>query len=388
MKNKILISFAFFSLLCVYSYGQQPSALPLKVTCQKNDTNDTIWLTVAKPFDQKPGTLLITAYQTTVDKTDSFYLPIIDTINYFGIAIPYNFQKGKLKLQGFFYPKIFEVSGMVLNKMNSEIVNALVITKNQRIYNKVLKLSEDKQFTLPGLIFENKASLIFNYALANKKDKPNIQIRQTPSLPDFTDSAFSTVITLQEDKLQPIDTATAKLNGEKKSAKKEKDKSVLLQEVIVTAQKKSRAEKFNEEFSTALFNDADEKVIDCLDNNQILSYPDCLSFLISQVPGLSVRSDKFGESALYWRGHETNAFYIDEIEVDIQQIMSINTSDIAIVKAYPPPFFGASGGNGDGGGIAIYTRVGEYKRENTSNNKWLFSIKGYSPAIHTLFEGK
>ncbi len=98
--------------------------------------------------------------------------------------------------------------------------------------------------------------------------------------------------------------------------------------------------------------------------------------------------NRFGESGLRWRGKEVNAFYIDEILVDLEQILNIPVTDIAIIKAYPPPFFGASGGTGDGGAIAIYTRQGEYRRENSVNNKWLFSIKGYSPAIHILFGEK
>ena len=43
-----------------------------------------------------------------------------------------------------------------------------------------------------------------------------------------------------------------------------------------------------------------------------------------------------------WRGHETKAFYIDEIRVDIEQLLGVNTADIAMLKVYPPPFFGSS----------------------------------------------
>lgn len=384
MKKELFT--AFVILLSGYVHAQ--SAYPLKISCQKNITNDTIWLTVVNPIQQKPGTLLITAYQTTVAKTDSFYLPVIDTINYYGIVIPANYQKGTLKLRAAFFPKIFEVSGMVLNKTNSETINALVITKNQRIYNKTIKLTEDKQFTLPGLIFENKASLVFNYTLANKKDKPNILIQQSPSLKDFTDSTFSTAIVLQEDIPVLTDTTAPHTDNKKHIAVLEKNKSVLLKEVTVTAIKKSRADKFNKEFSTGLFNDGEERVIDCLDNNDILSYPDCISFLRSRIAGLTTSISRYGESEIVWRGKTIQASFIDEMEVDLDQLLNINVADIAIVKAYPPPFWGATGGTGDGGAIAVYTRRGEYQRENAVNNRWLFPISGYSPAIHILFDGK
>ncbi len=43
------------------------------------------------------------------------------------------------------------------------------------------------------------------------------------------------------------------------------------------------------------------------------------------------------------------------MRVSAQDVANIPVSDIAIVKAYPPPFMGAPG---SGGGLAIYTRRG------------------------------
>ncbi|MDO9373308.1 MAG: hypothetical protein Q7T76_02765 [Ferruginibacter sp.] len=51
-------------------------------------------------------------------------------------------------------------------------------------------------------------------------------------------------------------------------------------------------------------------------------------------------------------------------------------TDIAIVKAYPPPFFGAPGGNG---GIAIYTRRGGEGNYLPANRR-VFKVSGYTPA--------
>ncbi|MES2430609.1 MAG: hypothetical protein V4556_06695 [Bacteroidota bacterium] len=386
MLKRILLLSIITCFLSADIFAQQTIWPGIFVSGEKNTSGDTIWLSIKKNDYQNPGTLFLTAFHINSGQIDSMFFPIVDSISYFALVIPKTYHEGKLKITASFYGKIFEVSGMVLNKLQDENIKVLLITNNQKIYNKELVLNNDKQFTLPGFIFENKASLIFNYKLANKKDKPNIVIKQTPIVKNFVDTVFEKEFILSEEKI--IDSVENILPTKNLPENNKKDKSVLLKEVTVTGIKKSKAEKFNETYTTAMFNDADERIISCLDNNNILSYPDCLSFLRTQVSGLVVNTSRFGESVLRWRGKEVQAFYIDEIEVDMDQILNLPVSDIAIIKAFPPPFFGATGGNGDGGGIAVYTRQGEYKRENAAANKWLFSIKGYSPAIHVLFEGK
>ncbi len=380
MTNKILLSFVITCFLSANIFAQHD----VLISCEKNNTGDTIWVTAKGAASQKPGTLLLTALHVKSGSVDSIFLPLVDTVSLFALVVPQNYREGKLRLTGFYYPKIFEVSGMVLNKINDEKIRVLLITNNKRIYNKELKLSDDKQFQLPGLIFENKGSLIFNYSITNKKERPNIIIKQTPSSENFKEVIFSQEILLTEERY--VDTVQSTVPNKHLSGKDKNDKSITMKEVVVNGKTKTKAEKFNEEYSTALFNDPGEKVVDCLDNKDILSYPDCLSFLRSRIAGLITSFNRFGESSLTWRGKDVQAFYIDEISVDLEQILNLPVSDIAIIKAYPPPFFGAMDGSGDGGAIAVYTRQDEYRRENSTNNKWLFSIKGYSPAIHVLFE--
>jgi hypothetical protein len=210
-------------------------------------------------------------------------------------------------------------------------------------------------------------------------------IQQNPLVEQFTDLVFS-------DSIELIKAEVAKLlpvaNIKDQEANMFADpSSKQLDNVVIKSTIKTKAEKFNDENSTGIFKDANERVIDCLDNDDVLSYPDCLSFLRTKVAGIDVRLNKFGENSIYWRGHETQQFYIDEISVDIEQLLSVSVADIAIVKAYPPPFFG-SGGGGSGGAIAIYTRKGEYRRAGTFEQKWIFLIKGYALAKHVLFSGK
>ena len=54
--------------------------------------------------------------------------------------------------------------------------------------------------------------------------------------------------------------------------------------------------------------------------------------------------------------------------------------NIAIVKAYPPPFLGAPGG---GGGVAVYTRRGG-EANFLPANRQVFKVRGYTPSATTL----
>ena len=55
-------------------------------------------------------------------------------------------------------------------------------------------------------------------------------------------------------------------------------------------------------------------------------------------------------------------------------------TDIAIVKAYPPPFVGAPG---SGGAVAIYTRRGD-EITNLPAGRQVFKVRGYTPSSTVL----
>jgi hypothetical protein len=391
MRNKktLLLFVCVMSITSFYGQSKQVDT-SITVSYEKSGTNDTVWLYVNTLPTTKPGTLMLITTINNSIKTDTAFFPIIDTASVFSIVIPAAYLKGVLSLKAFFYPKIFQITGKVLERVKSKIIKALLITDNQKLYNKELNISDDNEFELPSLVFKNKASLIFNYISDKRTDHPDVNIEQVPSVHSFTDSIFAAIIPLAV----PAATAdnnspskTAPVNYSSIPAADSIDKFQVLHSVTVVGTRKTNAQKFNEQYTTPLFNDLNEKIVDCIDNDGILSYPDCLSYLQSQIAGIMPSVDKFGQSILKWRGHETKAFFIDEIGVDIDQLLSVNVADIAIIKAFPPPFFG-SNGNGDGGAIAIYTKRGEYRTTKSSDNKWLFSIKGYSPAIHTLFSDK
>ncbi len=379
LQKKNLIS--FFVLLFTLPCFAQLDTLPVKINLYKNVTGDSLWITVSINTYTKPSSLMFTASLENSTARDTIFLPVIDSSAAYCFVFPASIQKNLL-LQAYFTPGIFTISGVVNNQKKALSVKAILITENEKIFNKEVDLMDGNHFILPSLVFENKASLAFNFGKPNKgKDHPDISLITRPLVSDFNELIFSSSIKRIDETKNSL---PSNANGGIEPDTTTDSKYKLLKEVKVTGIKKSRIERFNETYSSGLFKDANERVIDCLDNNNILSYPDCISFLQTQMAGIQFTIQNDGDRVIIWRGKEMSAFYIDEIAVDLEQMLGMNTADIAMLKVYPPPFFGSS--NGSGGAIALYTRRGEYGSGRANDKKWLFTVKGYSPPVYVLFE--
>lgn len=323
---------------------------------------------------------MLLATMEGTQQTDTLFFPVVDDAQLYCLIYPAHL-KNNLLLQIFYAPDLFKITGRVTKAKEEEAINAILITKNKQFFSQEINVQPDNSFKLPPLLFENSASIAFNYNSKTKKH-PDIELDTMIKAAAFTRLIYSKQI--------KRDSASNFINAIKKdTASKiitdEKYKS--LQEVKLVTKQKTTAEKFNDSYSSGLFNGAGERLIDCLDNDDILSFVDCFTYITTKIPGITFTTSNFGEMSMLWRGKEVQAFYIDEIAVDMQQVMSVPVTDIAIIKVYPAPFSGV-GLNGDGGAIAVYTRRGEYLRKNSEVKKWLFSLKGYSPSVNVLFEKK
>jgi hypothetical protein len=134
--------------------------------------------------------------------------------------------------------------------------------------------------------------------------------------------------------------------------------SATLQEVIVKTRMKSKEQILDEKYSSGLFSGGDASTFDLTDGP--VGAMDILSYLQGRVAGLMI-SGSGGNMTLSWRGSTPNIF-VNEMNSDINQVQSIPVSDIALVKVFRPPFFGATGG-GAGGAIAVYTKKGSDARK-------------------------
>lgn len=135
----------------------------------------------------------------------------------------------------------------------------------------------------------------------------------------------------------------------------------VLQAVTVRTRAKSRLQEMDERYTSGMFTSGDGYSFDMTDPTVSSGSLDALSFLRGRVAGLQISGDG---SSITWRGAST-ALFLNEMQVDADQISTIAASDIAYIKVYRPPFFGATGG-GAGGAIAVYLKKGNDEKVNTA----------------------
>jgi hypothetical protein len=106
-----------------------------------------------------------------------------------------------------------------------------------------------------------------------------------------------------------------------------------------------------------------------------LGHLNVLQYLQSRVAGLQISLST--PTTITWRGQRT-ALFLNEIQQESADVLeSTPMSDIAMVKIFNPPFFGAFGGGG-GGAIAVYLKKG-VEAYSTAKGLDYSKIQGYSP---------
>jgi len=377
---------AILLLLLTDASCAQTEDVPLSIRLTSSPTKDSLWLTVNTEQYQKPSSLMVFATLTNSRLTDTIFLPVVDSESVFCLVVPPGIRDD-LILRGYFFPGVFTISGHLNTRRKQPNIRVILLTDNNAFYNKEIVLNEANEFSLPPMVFEKRATLVFNYPNSDRsKDHPDIVLNSVPYASNFKQLLFIDTIKYHDETfpLTPGDSLSTIAAIQKAIATSGIYKT--MKEVNVKGKIKTKLEKFDETYSTGVFKDFSERMIDCLEDESILRYGDCISFLQTRVPGLFISRGMNAVVQLKWRGVEVKAFYIDEMQVDIDQLMTVSTSDIAMIKTYPPPFWGSST-NGDGGAIAVYTRRGEYRRADSNESKWLFKVKGYSPSMYVLFGG-
>lgn len=128
-----------------------------------------------------------------------------------------------------------------------------------------------------------------------------------------------------------------------------------LKDVVVEAKTKTALEKLDERYASGFFK-GDAYQFDLTNDVSAMSAQNIFQYLQSRVPGLQINNVQASSPSLSWRG-ATPTLFLDEMQVDPEFVANLNVNDIAYVKVFRPPFFGAPGG-GSGGGIAVYTKKG------------------------------
>lgn len=250
-----------------------------------------------------------------------------------------------------------KVNGLTKQDLvNKEISAILEVNKKQEFIN--IPVNSDGTFALEGLIFFDTAKLYYQFN--NDKDRmltsrANFDIKNNLLKIPFTAKNDTNLI--YRTVLPPKDVWAANLDiSEKNQAVLDARRKVqTLESVTVTARQKSKKQLLDEQYTTGFFSAGDAYTFDLSDDLTAQAAMSVLNYLQGKVAGLQI-TGVGAQAQMSWRGG-TPSLFLNEMSSDISLIQNLNLADIAYIKVFRPPFFGAQGG-GSGGAIAVYTKKG------------------------------
>ena len=239
-------------------------------------------------------------------------------------------------------------------------------------------VSPDGTFNVPGLIFYDTAHVFYQFN--NDKDK-RLTSRATFELKNnllnershFQQTDMWKIGINKEDSILIIKNKEA---SEKFISDLEHDQKVkVLATIEIKGRQKSKKQLMDEEYASGFFRGGDDITFIMEDDISSSSSLSVLNYLQGRVAGLDIKVGN-GTPTLTWRGG-TPSIFLNEIQNDIETVQNIPMSDVAMIKVFRPPFFGASGG-GAGGAIAVYLKKGASANANVKGLDFA-AIQGYSP---------
>ncbi len=309
-------------------------------------------------------TLLMTAVDTLGGTWQKRWAVLSDTFEVV-MDIPENTPHGYYAIQFKLLQNMFTIKGTVTSPGRIRKLNSTLLTANGDFFEKDVTVLPDSSFVYTNVLFANDAVLSFK--TPSNDDNLNIRIEQAVDsvLSDTPPLNFRLFVGSLPEKEKLPDP----FKNLSENSFPVRD-MYTLDVVTVESTKKSLAEKYNDKYSNGLFKAGNERLLD--PSKDGIGYQNIFQYLQGRVAGL--RIDNFGFNArAIWRNSPVY-FYVDEMRVDANFVSSIPVSDIALVKAYPPPFFGNPGGGG--GAIGIYTKRGD---QLTDTDQTTFKVSGYSP---------
>lgn len=272
------------------------------------------------------------------------------------------------------------INGVVSGLNKSELVNqeltGFFILKNSGQQMMSIPVERDGKFSVPGLFYYDTAKLYYQFNNDKNKvitTKAIIDIKNDflQKIPPFgPDPIWAAQIFRPESQLLNRNIQMAKKNIDQLDAER---KVKTLATVEVVAKQKSVKDKMDEEYTSGFFKGGDGYTF-VLENDPAASgNMTVLSYLQGKVAGLQI-TGAGTQMSMSWRG-STPALFYNEMPGDLQMVQNIPMTDVAMIKVYRPPFFGAPGG-GSGGAIAVYTKKGA--KTNTDVKGLSFSkVPGY-----------
>jgi hypothetical protein len=262
---------------------------------------------------------------------------------------------------------------------------AINLQNNQPVKNKALQVkvkTRDKDedililntdssgvFTLPGMIYEDSLQMSVKLKNSNSIGVQILSKSLSQQFNFFKPSFYFSIFPAKNEK-----NALFSKNNFLKAYQDPKE--LELQAIEIKTKGKSEKDKFTSKYVTGRLG-VSATQLDLI-SKPVLSGINILDYLKSRMLGVTVSGGP-GNYSVNYRGARTlsavtpMAIFLDEFQVDANDLTSIRASDVALVSVHNTVI------NGPGGVLAIYTKRDNSGAKITSLNDIFFSYEGFSP---------
>ena len=369
-------------LLHLYTGGvfaQDTSSAILKVEVDKSayQPGDTVWLGGAmnESFYAKRA-LTMNVWIESVNKSGRWKLryPLLYGAATAGIVLPKDMPADYYAFNINVQYDFFNISGGIEKGYKQDSIRFTMLSEWKDIVEGTIPVNKNSRFRMAKLLFEGNAVFFFNSQDGKTRKLPPVSIissLDSPFVPIYDTTLLVKVGKVDDDVRagQYQFDMFGFLNPE-----------TGLENVTVVAKAKTALQKLDEEYVRSPLFGGDNGYAFSGDDIQNSGGIDALNFLRGRVAGLQIGTGPTGETTVQWRGSATTLF-LDEMQVDAVVLSGVPATDIALIKVFRPPFFGAFGG-GPGGAIAVYTKRGS--SSSNEPNRLRFVMYGYTPMLYQL----
>lgn len=372
MKLYLLVAILLFSFTSMAS-----DTLSVTFNQQKFQPGDTIIFTATyEPWVKAKKNATLNVIFEDVHRKGFWKMryPLLGGVAEADIILPKEMPTDMYALHFSLQDDFFSMNGRVTSPYKDGAVKLTMMLADKEFLSQSITLNEQKEFAVRRVLFADRAKVFFAPVKSGRNN--NLEVELMISL----DSAYKAVCT---------HTALVPVGDVKSDAAKGYLFDPLLfagadggtlKSVEVVGQRKTAMEKYEAERVTGMFRTEDAFRFDGMESNQFIGWLNILEFLRGRVAGLVLRAAGDGINyTAQWQGSET-FFFMNEMQVDAQTIATIPVGDIAMVKVFRPPFYGAYLG-GAGGAIGVYLKEGSKGGKGSRNS---FLVNGYTPETFLL----
>jgi hypothetical protein len=271
-----------------------------------------------------------------------------------------------------------KVGGLTRTELVQKEITGILTLSNGSQQLLTMPVGTDGTFSIPGLIFFDTAKIFYQFN--NDKNK----VLTSKAIIDFKSNFLLAAPVFKSDSAMAgryiqLDTQALTRNRQMSERNiriiQEQKKIETLASVEVVAKQKTKTQKMDEEYASGFFKGGDGYTFILEDDPAAAGSLSVLNYLQGKVAGLQI-SGSGSQMTMTWRGGSPSLF-LNEMQSDISQVQTMSMTDVAMIKVFRPPFFGAVGG-GSGGAIAVYTKKGQAANDNVKGLDFA-RVPGYNP---------